>query len=166
MKNLIGAIVSGVMGFFSGVILLTMFLMILDSMFNITKDKNAENSVIVILIILVILALAWFFSSYLLTYQNDSISKTFARGFLLWATEWLLMVFVTLLTVSVTSFASNKENTLSSAITFMAGGTTILISVGFCFLMSFGCMIGYAISILFPREMQPSSNEQNFETPL
>ena len=35
------------------------------------------------------------------------------------------------------------------------GGVTILTTIGFCFVMSASCMIGYAVSYFLPQEMQP-----------
>ena len=143
MKVLIAII----MGFFSG------FLFCLESATVFANPSQREGPGL--LFLFVTFLGGWTLTSYLIIKGAKRVSKVFNRGFLIGATEWLLMIPVGLIftgkavvgTAAQTSTEQAGAATLRTIFSFLTGGTAVI--------MAAVCLIGFAISYLSGKEMKP-----------
>jgi hypothetical protein len=93
----------------------------------------------------------WIASSYGLLQGAQTTSKVLARGFLLGATEWLLMVGVGFISASKIIDLSRSQLEMSVA----SSGIFAAVTGGASLFMVLVCLAGYAIVHFWRREMKP-----------
>lgn len=140
------------MSFFSALLVYAMFSL---SMLNTSKLYAEGNRTLVGFVSLVFFCTVWLLSSLLITHRLERVPTVLARGFLLWASEWLGMVFVLIVSSMITTISSGSVEKLS-ALSMLATGIELLSSIGFCLLMAAGSLMGYAVTIFFPKELLPA----------
>jgi hypothetical protein len=146
MKIVTGVLLGALSGFL--LYLMTAFLLM-----DFSRPQQRPSASIV----LVFLA-GWLFSSLLLINGAQTVTKVLARGFLLGAAEWLMMIFVGFVfTGSATSQAMNIAQGADSARagTMIGGGIASLVMGGFSFFMVLVCLAAFAIVHFMKREMRP-----------
>ena len=155
MKSMMMNIVAAFIGLISGVLVYGMFIILVGS-FN-SGSTETDSTFSFIAVLLLILGGVWALSTFLLVNRAISVGKVFARGFLLLAAEWLFMIVVTIANAMKIAVAANlgTKSNLGSALGATFGAVAIMTTVGFCFIMSASCMVGYAVSRFMPIEMEP-----------
>lgn len=94
----------------------------------------------------VILIACWFASSYLLQRGAKTTAQVLARGFLLGAAEWLLMIGI---------------GFIGAAIVGGGGIIKAVMSGGVSLFMALVCLAGYAVVHFWRREMNPEKPAQD-----
>lgn len=96
-----------------------------------------------------------------------SVSKVFSRGFLIGATEWLLVIPASWIlagkTVSEVTARSGRSDAADAGAA-IGGGLFAFISGGIAITMAVVCLICFAVSYLIGREMKPESAPQTAPT--
>ncbi len=153
-KIMVASFISAIIGFFSALLIFSMFFIVIWK--DVPDLKNKDDSMVFVIVLLVVLGGSWFASSMLLANQTKSISKIISRGFLLWASEWLFFIFIIIMKFLIDLFSlyQNKSSNVENLFNLTFGGISFITTVGFCFLMSAACMLGYGITRFFMIEMK------------
>lgn len=96
----------------------------------------------------------WALSTWLLLRGAISVSKVFSRGFLLGASEWLLMVLVGIIFAGKTIADADPTSDAASAGAAVGGGLVAMLTGGISIAMAVVCLIGFAISYSMGKEMR------------
>ena len=141
-------LVALLMGFFSGLMIYFLLAMMV---------MPANTSVAMIFVAVTFFG-GWGLSTYILLKSVKSVSKVFARGFLLGAAEWLLLIPASMIMAgramsTVTEQAGNTGAAAAGAA--LGGGLFAFLSGGLAIVMAVVCLIGFAVAHLIGREMKP-----------
>jgi len=151
------AIVGIVMGFFSGFLIYMMAAMVF------TKD-GAPSSFFVFITFFG----GWILSSWIIIRRAKTLSKIFARGFLIGAAEWFAMIPAGLILVgkSVSDTVSSSGVSDASAVgATIGGGLVAFLTGGVSIFMIILCLLGFAISYFIGREMKPEGSVPTINCP-
>lgn len=102
----------------------------------------------------------WALSTWLMVKGARSVSKVFARGFLLGAAEWLILIPASMIMagkVVSTTLDKSPASDAAAAGAALGGGIFTFLTGGLAVAMAVVCLIGFAISYLLGREMKPES---------
>lgn len=110
----------------------------------------------------------WALSTYVLLKSVKSAAKVFARGFLLGAAEWLLLIPAGMVMTSrVISAAAARAggSEAASAGAALGGGIVTFLTGGLAVAMAVVCLIGFAVAYLIGREMTPEQSAPTKKCP-
>lgn len=109
----------------------------------------------------------WIFTINLLLKGTISISKVISRGFLLGAVEWLVTLPVSFFVVGMvaTSVSNTGGSNAATAGAAIGGGIIAFLSGWVATGMVIFCLIGYAVTYFFTREMRPEASDQRKKCP-
>lgn len=105
----------------------------------------------------------WAISSYLIVRKTRTVSKVFARGFLIGAAEWLALIPAGVLmsgralTETVAEPGAAEESAASLVGATAGAGCFSFITGGVAVVMTLVCLIGFAVAHFTGREMQPEN---------
>jgi predicted RNA-binding Zn-ribbon protein involved in translation (DUF1610 family) len=151
-------VVALVMGFFSG--LMIYFLL---GMMMLPSNPGAA-----MVFVGVTVFGGWGLSTYLLLKSVKSVSKVFARGFLLGAAEWLLLIPAGMVMTGRAMTAATAHAGDSAAATAgaaLGGGIITVLTGGLAIAMAVVCLIGFAVAYLIGREMKPEQTAPTKKCP-
>lgn len=110
----------------------------------------------------------WILSIQLLLKGTFRVSKVLSRSFLLGAAEWLLVIPVGIFTagkvVSETA-AIHSGSAASAAGAVIGGGLFAFVTGGVAIAMVVLCLICYAVTHFFAREMKPEEHDERIRCP-
>lgn len=111
--------------------------------------------------------IVWAATTYYITRGARTVSKVFARGFLIGAAEWMAMVAVSWIaagravndTINQATAAGMDAATTEAtqAGAAIGGGLMAVMGTGISIFMAFACLIGFAIAYFMGREMKPEA---------
>jgi len=167
MKKITSIAASVAMGFFLALPIYYLF-----SYFIVNRDKDQVIEIGYLGVILI----AWFIGSAQLVLKTDNPRQTFTVGFLFWASEWLAVAMVLIVVLMITRLVPglaekpiNPEpanigevaNNLKKAVDIIGYEIAGVVQIGFCFLMSFFALLGYAVSVFLSHELNKPNQAVN-----
>ncbi|MCF8105803.1 MAG: zinc ribbon domain-containing protein [Desulfohalobiaceae bacterium] len=152
------ALVSIIMGFFSGILIYFMAALVFAS------TESSPSPVFVGFFLIG----GWILSAYIIKRNAHSLSRVFSRGFLLGAAEWLFLIPASMIFSGKAvsdAVATSSGSGAAKAGAVVGGGIVTTLTGGVAIAMALACLLGFAVAHFLGREMQPEPGRANKQCP-